>query len=140
MSLNKAGEKARISKAKDEVQTLVKAMRMLHADTGKWPNDRDFTTITLWNAARNGLVATDGSYPNWSGLYIQKVPLDPWGNSYGYDGPPNLEPTSGATGIFCGGARCVSGNCWGATLIEMSSLNNPNGPFHDDIAIYLMNE
>ena len=139
VSLNNAREKAKISKAKNEVQTLFKAMRRLHVDTGKWPNDNNITSITAWNAARNGIVATDGSYPNWDGPYIQKVPLDPWGNTYAYDGNPTSEPTPGGTGIFSGGARCASGSCW-VNNVDWCSVNVSNGPCRDDIALYLMDD
>jgi len=143
IAVGNAREKAKTAKAQNEVKAIFDAINMLYLDTGKWPADNNITSVNGWNAARNGITATDGNYPGWNGPYIAKISLDPWGNAYQYDGNPDTEPTDGGTGVFSGGKKCVSGSCWGPTIEQGSpcpgkcTVNNPNSKaYADDIALF----
>jgi len=105
-SVNSAREKAQIGKARAEVGELRKAIALLEGDTGQWPGHKTIEDVEsggsgneLWdlNAPVVGLVATDGSFPNWQGPYIRTVPLDPWGNPYFFDTDYDIDLGGGST-------------------------------------------
>jgi general secretion pathway protein G len=113
-SLNTAREKAKIGKAKAELSNAKTAIRLLEADTGKWPNgcpvSKTSNPEVLLDTAQAGIkqpitendngdgcIWTAEDVANWDGPYM-KTPIDPWGNSYDFD--PDYTPYS-----FSGG--CV---------------------------------
>jgi len=87
--------KAKISRAKLELDTIEFAIQALAIDTGLWPTAGDPKNpagvctgddeIYNLRSPEAGLVATDGHYPEWSGPYIKGIPKDPWGNDYFWD-------------------------------------------------------
>jgi len=97
VSLNNARDKARIAKAKHYLKQLETATTILINDTGLWPGGKTVDEIEsggtneIWDLNENGpgesvgLVATDGSFPNWGGPYINQIPVDPWGSPYFFD-------------------------------------------------------
>lgn len=92
-------ERAKIAEAKSDLKNIQLAIEILAADTEKWPNKRDVGDTggsEVWdlNAAAAGLTATDGSYPDWDGPYIQSAQLDPWGQSYFFDNDYNINGTN----------------------------------------------
>ena len=90
ISVTRMREKARVSEAQSQLEMIEVAVRQLAWDTGQWPGHDTRTTKNreMWdlNVPAAGLVATDGSYPDWKGPYIASVPEDPWGRPYFFDG------------------------------------------------------
>lgn len=89
---------AKIAKATSDANEIYKAMTALSNDCGAWPGNQLIDTVNLTNGneicdgcafglgdPEAGLVATDGNYANWSGPYMNEIPLDPWGNEYFFD-------------------------------------------------------
>lgn len=70
-------DRARVAKARGDIQALETALTMFKLDTGRLPT------------TEMGLVALvkkpDDSYRNWKeGGYLAKVSKDPWGDDYKY--------------------------------------------------------
>jgi len=84
--------RAKMARARGDIDKIFKAMVLLEADTGLWPGFQGVDEINqgsgneVWNLGTSsaGLVA-NGGYPNWHGPYMSSVPLDPWGNRYFLD-------------------------------------------------------
>jgi general secretion pathway protein G len=96
-------EDARVSRAKADVDVLVKAILKLNEHTTYWPPgdaSGDITTLVNWNSTANQLTGngTPANYPGWKGPYITQVTNDPWGNSYFFDGPGRLGNTETGAG------------------------------------------
>ena len=107
-SVNLAREKAKVAKAKGELNQIRKALAGLENDSGEWPNHKPPDLIEpgganneVWdlNLPAGGLVATDGNFPNWQGPYIKQIPLDPWGNGYFFDTDYDTDPGAGQTWV-----------------------------------------
>ena len=90
VALGRARTKARRSRALADLRELYNSIELLKTDTGlhpgaialePWLEDQE---IDLEDCSA-GLMCTDGSFPNWQGPYMNKVPLDPWGRSYRFD-------------------------------------------------------
>ena len=138
--------------ATNEMARLLKAIAVLKATTGMYPNDMpwydrpstdgNIWTLDNWKSPRFGLVDTDGTYPNWSGPYIENNDdnfLDQWGNVYIYDGNPGIAGEMN----YPGGVAIASGGPNGEIVVSPrytggpSTFNNPSRiPAEDDIAIY----
>jgi len=105
-SLSTAREKAKIGKAKAELSNVKTAIRLLEADTGKWPNGCPIGEVSNPEVAlddsqagiKQAITAQDNGsgckwttvdVTNWDGPYI-KTPVDPWGKSYEFD--PDYRP------------------------------------------------
>jgi general secretion pathway protein G len=75
-------EQAKISVARSDIEAhLSTALKLYELDNGNFP-----TTEQGLNALRT----RPGSSPvpkNWNGPYIEKDPVDPWGNPYAYVSP-----------------------------------------------------
>lgn len=76
-------EKARIAKAKSEVEALFKAISIKLGDTGYYPYDDGANNIT-YAAAFNAKLAP----------FLSSIGTDPWGSNYFYDGCPCEPPSS----------------------------------------------
>lgn len=79
-----------VQEAETQLVFIATAVRQLAWDTGRWPGAQDKTedhSIEIWDlkGAKAGLLATDGDYRNWRGPYIDRIPLDPWGNPFFFD-------------------------------------------------------
>jgi prepilin-type N-terminal cleavage/methylation domain-containing protein len=87
-------EKSLIARAESELKTIQMAIMDLAFDTNMWPNNiqagivdpgcdsGELGDLTHQDA---GLVATNGSFPDWNGPYLDEVPTDPWGRNYWFD-------------------------------------------------------
>jgi general secretion pathway protein G len=104
VSINNARQEAKITTAKAQLRQIYNAINLLETDTGEWPGHKAPESIEpgvpnneIWdlNGPENGLTATDGDYPNWSGPYILFAPIDPWGNPYFLDTDYDIDPTAG---------------------------------------------
>jgi len=118
VSMQGAREKAKISKARTDVDAIYNALARMEAEAEKYP------------AANN--ISTVAAFRTYLGAYIPGIGLDPWGYSYFYDGCP--EPCAS-----CGAAGCEAG-LWNASVCSggpdgvISSHNR--SPINDDICIY----
>ena len=64
-------EKAMIGKAQAEIKNLKLALDLYEIDNGQYPSSLD------------GLMNKPGNALNWSGPYMEKLPVsDPWGKPY----------------------------------------------------------
>ena len=65
-------KKAQINACRASIQAICTAVDMYEVDTGRLP------------PSLNALVSNDGS-PNWNGPYVRGgLPIDPWGNEFGF--------------------------------------------------------
>jgi len=90
LGVRKAIRNARIKQAEGELQIIATAVLQLAWDTGRMPNRALRTnqgSAERWNLSKDvaGLMATDGSYPDWKGPYYEGPVFDPWGQPYFYD-------------------------------------------------------
>ena len=73
-------DEARQAAAKHDIATIMQSLKLYHLDNGRYPtNDQGL----------QALVAKPSSAPvppNWK-PYLDKVPKDPWGNTYEYLSP-----------------------------------------------------
>ena len=109
LMVNKARASAKVTKAQSDIAEISKAIHTLRIDTEEWPGhqtpDTACTNLPLGCPANNeledlnvgaaGLTATDGAYSNWDGPYMQRVPVDPWGNNYFFDSDYDIDDPSG---------------------------------------------
>lgn len=68
-------EQARRTKAKIEIRNIESALALFKADTGRFPTTSEGLAVLVNNPGMKGYDA-DG--------YLDKVPVDPWGNKYVY--------------------------------------------------------
>jgi len=74
--------------AKAEIANIIKAVETFYADQDRYPTSDEGIDILI--------VATD----SWPDGFLNKVPLDPWKNSYEYVSPGSSEPYE----VICLGA------------------------------------
>ncbi|MBF0594379.1 MAG: type II secretion system major pseudopilin GspG [Candidatus Omnitrophica bacterium] len=80
--LSGRSEQAKISVAQADIQAhLATALKLYELDNGMFP----VTAQGL--AALREKPASDPQPKNWRGPYIEREPLDPWGNPYVYVSP-----------------------------------------------------
>ncbi|PIZ47078.1 hypothetical protein CO180_04175 [candidate division WWE3 bacterium CG_4_9_14_3_um_filter_41_6] len=98
-SFSGAIEKAKIGKVTSDLKEFKDAIARLGIDTGKIPTSKTdpygsprpisqctYDVEFYLNSDDAGLLTdTTNRYPNWSGPYLEKAPLDPWGVNYYYD-------------------------------------------------------
>ncbi len=94
ISITKVRENARKNIAKADMEMIAAAVRQLAWDTGKWPSGllRTDSNAEEWDLTQPsaGLLSNDGSFKNWKGPYLAKVPTDPWGSKYFFDPDYNI--------------------------------------------------
>lgn len=95
--LSKAQRRVRTATAQTELEMIATAVLELAWDTGCYPNqvrrsESSSTEIWALGGEEEGLTATDGTFSNWDGPYLDEVtededgdPVDPWGNKYFFD-------------------------------------------------------
>ena len=80
-------EKAKVSVAKADIDShLATALKLYELDNGSFP-----TT----SQGLQALLAQPTASPipeNWNGPYVEKDPMDPWGNPYIYTSPGRHRP------------------------------------------------
>lgn len=74
-SFARSGEQAKIRRAEAEIASLKTALSAYEIEAGSFPSMEE---------GLNALVHQPGNKPGWRGPYMQKIPQDPWGNSYVY--------------------------------------------------------
>jgi general secretion pathway protein G len=73
------GEEARRSVAKADIEiNIPTALKMYELDNGAFPTTEE---------GLDALISAPSSATNWKGPYLEKQPLDPWGNTYQYASP-----------------------------------------------------
>ena len=78
------GEQARIAAAKADIQVnIATALKLYELDNGGFPSTEE---------GLSALLNKPGSATNWSGPYLEKKPLDPWGREYQYRYPGENRP------------------------------------------------
>ena len=106
-SINVARDKARVSKAKAELNQLRISIENLLLDTNLHP---EHTTLSpcrqdvevYLNLCSAGVQCTDGGYSGWSGPYMSVVPRDPWGTYYYFDPDYQCTDQVGCEGVVSG--------------------------------------
>ena len=106
-SLSNARNRAKIAKARSELNNIASAVMLLVDNTGRLPSSSSTKTIessctahgeeVVLTADSAGINNTDGAFPGWNGPYM-KVPSDPWGNAYTYDDDYNCSAAPTALG------------------------------------------
>lgn len=66
------GEEAKVQIARGDIASLTLALKLYRLDNGRYPS-----------ALRDLMVSPAGAR-NWKGPYLEKDPVDPWGNPYEY--------------------------------------------------------
>lgn len=80
-------DQAKVSVAKSDIEAhLPTALKLYELDNGNFPTTQQ-GLIALRNKPTSAPVPT-----NWNGPYIEKDPLDPWGNLYSYLSPGKHRP------------------------------------------------
>ncbi len=75
-------DRARVTKARQDVSALVTALNIYRLDNFAYPSTSQGLEALVQNPS--GLPAA----PNWKpGGYIDRLPVDPWGNPYQYLSP-----------------------------------------------------
>jgi general secretion pathway protein G len=76
------GDDAKMGAAKQDVATLMQALKLYRLDNGRYPsNDQGLGALTT-------KPTTEPLPANWkTGGYIEKLPKDPWGNAYVFANP-----------------------------------------------------
>jgi len=117
VSLQSARKKAKIAKAREEVNVIYKAVLLKEADEGKYPNVNNINSATSFNT--------------YLSPYLTNMGNDPWGKPYYYDGCP--EPCSSCT-AGCEAGLWQTSVCSGGPNGSISSHNR--SLVGDDICIY----
>ena len=103
-------EKAKITKAQEDIRQIYNAIAILDSNTEQWPDHK--TPFLIQEGAadneicsdgcifslsdpRAGLSATDGNFPGWAGPYLAAIPKDPWGKEYFFDTDYDVQPGAG---------------------------------------------
>lgn len=72
-------EEARRGVAKADIDlNIATALRLYELDNGSYPTTEE---------GLDALLAAPATAKNWKGPYLEKKPVDPWGNSYIYKSP-----------------------------------------------------
>ena len=78
------GEQARASAAKADIQAnIATGLKLYELDNGNFPSTDE---------GLNALLNKSASASNWSGPYLEKKPIDPWGREYKYKCPGEHRP------------------------------------------------
>ena len=90
--IGRAGD-AQIEQAKADIRTIETALNLYRRDNDTYPSS---------DLGLDALVSNPGeaAAPNWEESYIERLPVDPWGQSYGYVYPGRR----GSIDIFSFGA------------------------------------
>jgi general secretion pathway protein G len=75
----KQADKARVTAARAQINTLMAALSTYKMDTGQFPTTEQGLAV---------LRTAPPGVPNWAGPYLEReLPNDPWGNAYVYHYP-----------------------------------------------------
>jgi general secretion pathway protein G len=77
-------EQARVAAAKADINAnIATALKLYELDNGQFPSTSE---------GLKALLAKPAAANNWNGPYIEKEPIDPWGNPYQYSSPGQNRP------------------------------------------------
>jgi general secretion pathway protein G len=77
-------EEAKKGVAKADIDlNIATGLKLYELDNGAYP---------LTEEGLEALMAAPASAKNWKGPYLEKKPLDPWGNQYRYKSPGSHRP------------------------------------------------
>jgi len=123
-SLNSARDKAKVAKAKAELQTIYQGILLLDSDTRLRPGGYSSSLCAYTNTQPswgNGLYISDANaglinytsskFPGWKGPYLSTM-VDPWGQEYIYD-----------SYYTCNGG---ANNCSGGSYFTVIHSGGPN--------------
>ena len=80
-------EQAKVSVARSDIEShLATALKLYELDSGNFP------TTTQGLSALRAKPVSSPIPVNWNGPYIEKDPIDPWGNMYVYTSPGKHRP------------------------------------------------
>lgn len=72
-------EEARVGVAKADIDlNIATALKLYELDNGAFPSSDE---------GLDALLSAPSSAKNWKGPYLEKKPIDPWGNQYKYRSP-----------------------------------------------------
>ena len=72
-------EQARAAAAKADIEAnIATGLKLYELDNGNFPSSEE---------GLGALLNSTGSNKNWNGPYLEKKPIDPWGNEYKYKSP-----------------------------------------------------
>lgn len=112
VSMQRARQSAKITKAMMEVGQIFKGISLLEMDSEQWPGHKmpyqvdsgasgneicpDGCAYGL-SDCQSGLACNDtiNPYPYWNGPYMKVIPKDPWGNEYFFDTDYDIDPGAG---------------------------------------------
>ncbi len=77
-------QQAKVTAAHTQIQAFKTALDAFEIDNGFYP---------AGNSGLNALIQPPANSPSWKGPYLDKVPLDPWGNQYMYSYPGKINPS-----------------------------------------------
>ena len=78
-------EQARQTAARADIAGVKTALDAYEVDNGYYPKSRN---------SLGDLIQQPSDAKNWRGPYLDKVPVDPWGNAYVYEYPGKHNPSS----------------------------------------------
>ena len=79
-------EKAKVATARADIRAnIATAIKMYEIDIGTFPTAEQ---------GLQALLKAPSDSPSWSGPYVERVPVDPWGRPYQYKFPGVHNPTS----------------------------------------------
>jgi general secretion pathway protein G len=86
-------DQARVTKAKADIKAIEEALNMFKLDNGFYPSSAEGLNALVQGTPRAKRFAPDG--------YLEKIPIDPWGNQYLYqsDGRDIVILSLGADGV-----------------------------------------
>ncbi|MBU0504252.1 MAG: type II secretion system major pseudopilin GspG [Candidatus Omnitrophota bacterium] len=77
-------EQARTTAASADIQAnIATALKLYELDNGNFPTTEE---------GLNALLTRPASARNWSGPYLERKPIDPWGREYNYKCPGEHRP------------------------------------------------
>ena len=80
-------EQAKVSTAKADIKSMVAtALKLYELDNGCFPSTAQGLKALLEKPATSPMPQ------NWNGPYIEREPIDPWGNLYQYASPGRYRP------------------------------------------------
>jgi general secretion pathway protein G len=86
LQIKRRTEDAKVTRARADIATIETAVDLYAADNGNPP------TTQQGLAALRTKPSSPPAPKNWSGPYLKKAPIDPWGNEYIYRCPGQINP------------------------------------------------
>jgi len=122
-----AAEKAKIAKAEQNIDAVYNAIVMLSNDSNEWPGHQTPNEVSASSSVEicgpdmnggncsmglgdpeAGIVNNDTlqPFPNWGGVYMTNIPIDPWGHQYFFDTNYNINADNKSCGCDGNSINC----------------------------------